>query len=58
MGTAVASTLIDGGVVTELVNLTKTVMGLFGEFPLNFMLVGGLCGIAFGIFRNAKHAAM
>lgn len=48
---------IDTSAVTEIVNLLKTLMGLFGEFPLNFILIGGLAGIAFGIFRKAKAAA-
>lgn len=49
---------IDTNVVTELVNLVKTVMGLFSEFPLNFLLVASLCFVAFGLFNKAKHAAM
>lgn len=49
---------IDTAVVTELVNLVKTVMGLFSEFPLNVLLVAGLCFVAFGLFSRAKGAAM
>lgn len=52
------TTMIDTNVVTELIDLVKNVMGLFSEFPLNFLLVGGLCGTAFAIFRSAKGAAM
>lgn len=53
-----SAALIDTSIVTELVNLTKTVMGLFSEFPLNVLLIAGLCGVAFGLFGRAKHAAM
>ena len=52
------STLINASIVTELVNLVKSVMGLFSEFPLNVLLVASLCFVAFGLFRRAKHAAM
>ena len=48
--------VIDTSIVTELVNLTKTVMGLFSEFPLNVMLIATLCGVAFGLFRGARHS--
>ena len=50
--------VINTEVVTELVNLVKTVMGLFSEFPLNVLLIAGLCFVAFGLFSRAKHAAM
>lgn len=51
-----ADAIIDNSLVTELVNLTKTVMGLFAEFPLNVMLIGTLCGVAFGLFRKARRS--
>lgn len=51
-----ASPVIDTSIVTELVDLTKTVMGLFAEFPLNVMLIATLCGVAFGLFRGARHS--
>ena len=55
---AADAAVIDTAVVTELVNLTKTVMGLFSEFPLNVLLISGLCFVAFGLFGRAKSAAM
>lgn len=39
------------------IDLIKQAMSLFGEFPLNLLLVGSLFGIAFAIFRRAKGAA-
>lgn len=48
------TTLIDTAIVGELIDLTKTCMGLFTEFPMNVLLIASLVGIGFGIFRNAK----
>ena len=42
---------------TSIIDLVKTAMGLFSEFPLNLILVASLIGVAFGIFRKAKRAA-
>lgn len=53
-----ATTLIDTGIVTELINLVKSVMSLFSEFPLNVLLISGLCFVAFGLFGRAKGAVM
>lgn len=39
------------------IELIKTAMGLFSEFPLNLLLVGSLFGVAFSIFRRAKKSA-
>ena len=55
---ATGESVIDSGLVTELVNLVKTVMGLFSEFPLNVLLIASLCFVAFGLFSRAKSAAM
>ena len=55
---ATGESVIDSGLVTELVNLVKTVMGLFSEFPLNVLLIASLCFVAFGLFYRAKRAAM
>lgn len=52
-----ASPSLDTGAVDQLMNLVKSVMGLFTAFPLNIMLISGLVGIAFGIFRAAKRSA-
>lgn len=52
-----ANTLIDSGIITELLNLCKSCMSLFSEFPLNVYLITGLVGIGFGIFAIAKRAS-
>ena len=57
MAAEAVGTKIDSSLVTELINLVKSVMGLFSEFPLNIILIAGLCFIAFGLFRSAKRAA-
>ncbi|MDE6913369.1 MAG: hypothetical protein K2P35_06705 [Lachnospiraceae bacterium] len=54
---ASSSPAIDSGSVTEVINLAKQCMGLFGEFPLNIFLIGGLCTLGFAIFKKAKSAA-
>lgn len=54
----VAEAVIDTSIVTELVALVKSVMGLFSEFPLNVLLIASLCFVAFGLFSRAKSAAM
>lgn len=54
---ALASTAaIDQSLVTEIVNLVKTVIGLYAEFPLNVMLIGSLFFLGIGIFRGARSA--
>ena len=55
---ATETAAIDTSLATELVNLVKTVMGLFSEFPLNVLLIASLCFVAFGLFARAKRAAM
>ena len=50
------ATQIDTSIVNELIELVKSVMGLFSEFPLNVMLVAGLCFVAFRLFGAARHA--
>lgn len=40
-----------------LVDMLKSMLGLFSEFPLNIILVASLCGVAFKLFRKGKNAA-
>ena len=48
---------IDQTLVESLISLAKSCMGLFTEFPINIILIGGLCGVAFGLIRKAKKTA-
>ena len=57
MPVIVADAAIDTSLVTELLSLVKSCMGLFSEFPLNVLLISSLAGVAFVIFRKAKGAA-
>lgn len=54
---ATGTTFIDTNVVSELIALCKTCMGMFSEFPMNVYLIAGLVGIGFAIFRKAKKSA-
>lgn len=56
--TAGEGAVIDTSIVTELMTLVKTVMGLFSEFPLNVLLIASLCFVGFAILGRAKRAAM
>lgn len=53
-----ATTLINTSIVEEIIALVRSVMGLFSDFPLNVLLIAGLCFVAFGLFGRAKRAAM
>lgn len=52
------TSVIDTGIVSELIALVRSVMGLFTDFPLNVLLIASLAFVAFGLFSRAKHAAM
>ncbi len=54
---AAAEAVIDVSLVTELINLVKSVCGLFAIFPLNVFLIASLVFVGFRIFRSAKGAA-
>lgn len=43
--------------MTTALALIKSVMSLFGEFPLNLILVFSLGGVAFKLFKRARRAA-
>lgn len=54
---AAAEAVIDVSLVTELINLVKSVCSLFTIFPLNVFLIASLVFVGFKIFRSAKGAA-
>lgn len=47
---------IDTSVAQSIVELTKIVLGLFNEFPLNIFLGAALVGIGVGVYRSLKHS--
>lgn len=57
-GGSPAGSVIDTGLVGELVNLVKQVAELFTIFPINVFLIGSLAGLGFALFRKAKHTAV
>lgn len=42
--------------VGQFVQLVKTVIGLYSEYPLNICLIAGLCSIALSVFAVARRA--
>lgn len=54
---AAANAAIDTTLVTELINLVKSVCGLFTIFPINVFLIASLVFVGFSIFKSAKGAA-
>lgn len=51
---ASAEGALDTGLVTSMVGVVKSVMGLFTEYPMNIYLIGGIIVLALGIFARAK----
>ena len=49
--------MIDTALVTEVIGLCKSILGLLTEFPLNVIVIGSLAGVAFKVLRGAKRVA-
>lgn len=43
--------------VETVLSVMKSMMSLFGEFPLNLILTAMLGGVAFKLFRKGRKAA-
>ena len=54
---ALLSSTIDTSQVSEVINLIKSAMGLFAEFPLNVFIIASLVALGFAILQKAKSAA-
>lgn len=48
--------IINSSAVNEVINLVKSVMGLFGEYPLNILLIATLMFVGFRLFGSASRA--
>lgn len=48
----------DSTVMTQVVNLVTSALGVLTDFPCNLFLYGGLATIGFELFSKAKHSAM
>lgn len=46
--------VVDTGLVTELIGVTKSVLGLFTEFPLNVFITATMIGIGIGIYKKFR----
>lgn len=55
LASSTTTTTVSG--IEGSLDLVKSVMGLFTEYPLNIYLVCGLACVGFGVFRSAKGAA-
>ena len=47
---------IDVTIVDSILEVTRTILGMFSVFPLNVYLTGGIVAIGIGIFTALKHA--
>lgn len=49
--------VINPEIVASMIDLCKSVLGLFTEFPLNIIVIGSLANVAMRILRGAKRVA-
>ena len=47
---------IDVTIVDSILEVTKTILGMFSVFPLNVFLTAGIVSIGVGLFTQLKHA--
>ena len=47
---------IDVTIVDSILEVTRTILGMFTVFPLNVYLTAGIVTIGVGIFTALKHA--
>ena len=52
-----AATGFDASVMNNVVESVTTALGVLTDFPCNIFLYGGIAGMGFKLFRNAKSAA-
>lgn len=50
------ATAIDMTILDSIIEVTKTVIGMFTVFPLNVYLTAGIGTIGIGFFTALKHA--
>ncbi len=51
-----ASTGIDVTIVDSILEVTRTILGMFTVFPLNVFLTASIVGIGIGVFKRLKHS--
>jgi len=47
---------IDVTVVDSILEVTRTILGMFTVFPLNVFLTASVVGIGIGVFRKLKRS--
>lgn len=47
----------DTSVMSDVVSLVKTALGILTDFPCNMFLYGGIAAMGFKLFKQAKLAA-
>lgn len=47
---------IDITIVDSILEVTRTILGMFSVYPLNYFLTAGLVTIGIGFFTQLKHA--
>ena len=53
---AEAAPTFDTSIVTTLLTVCKSIMGLFAEYPLNILLAVSIACACFGLFGVAKRS--
>lgn len=54
--TETAASGIDVTVVDSILEVTRTILGMFSVFPLNVFLTAAVVGIGIGVFRKLKRS--
>lgn len=49
--------IFDASIIDTMIDLLKKLTHLFTIFPVNFVLIGTIVGVAFGLIRKARKAA-
>ena len=50
------ATGIDVTIVDSILEVTRTILGMFNVFPLNVFLTASLVGIGIGVFKKLKRS--
>jgi len=54
--TANTANAIDVTIVDSILEVTRTILGMFAVFPLNVFLTAGIVSIGIGVFTKLKHS--
>lgn len=58
-GTEVTNAVVNGidvTIVDSILEVTRTILGMFTIFPLNVFLTAGIVGIGIGVFKKLKRS--